>query len=268
MSKNGLLAPTATYGALSKSYYLSEGVPIVAPTVVSPMTIVPADESSSGALIAVSGLNAGSPGPYTNAIRLVPGASLDGPSAAGLTIRSGATGTIVEVGANTNAPNHLYIAGAGGVSEVYDQKYNPVIKGTPVASVTGALPGTWGVGLFQYTPDVSGAYMLQVNLNFTSAQAAVRPTAGFIEWTLTTAGGEVQYVSNTLASTVIEQANLINVVNGVAGAIADPLDYTFSDMCILTAGVPVSFNLFAALVNELGKSWQASLVQARLIKMC
>jgi hypothetical protein len=110
--------------------------------------------------------------------------------------------------------------------------------------------------------------MLQVNLNFTSADALVRPTAGFIEWTLTNGAGEVQYVSNTLSSSVIQVASLINVVNGVAGAIADPVDYTFSDMCVLTAGTQVSFNLFAGLVNEVGKSWQASLVQARLIKMC
>lgn len=272
-NKNGLLAPTATHGALSPSYYLSRYEPIVAPTLVAPVNLQSGGEEGTLAVpaeIFVPGPDHAVPA-YAGAVRISPGSNEDAPSgAAGVVIRatgvSGEVATVMEVGTDGEGPNQLLIAGANGLSSVYDEKYNPVIKGTPVAQVVGALPGTWGVGLFSYTPDVSGAYMLQVNLNFTSAQAIAKPAAGFIEWTLTTEDGEVQYVSNTLASTVIEAASLITNVNGAAGGIADPVDYSFTDMCILTAGVPVAFNLFAGVAGA--GAWAASLVQARLIKMC
>lgn len=266
-NKNGLCAPEA-YAAPNRPYYASSQ--LRSPTLVSPITLQASAVEGPLAVpaeIYVDGTNTISPS-YVGAVNIVPGGNAASATpGAGITVRTAAgPSTIVEIGANAQGPNLLYVAGASGVSQVYDEKYNPAIKGTPVASVSGALPGTWGVGLFSYTPDVSGAYMLQVNLNFTSAQALAKPAAGFIEWTLTTAGGEVQYVSNTLASTVIEAASLITNVNGVAGGIADPVDYSFSDMCVLTAGVPVAFNLFAGVAGA--GAWAASLVQARLIKMC
>lgn len=264
---SGLIASQRTRAGVNdnSTYYILKGQPIDAPVLVNPVEIR-ATDGSTDAVLFVDGASAGV---YQGAINIQPGAN--GVSATpgdGITIRTGAgPSTIVEVGANAQSNNLLYIAGASGVSQVYDVKYNPAIKATPVASFTGSIPANTGPGLFTYTPDVSGAYMLQVNFNVENADSI--PINGAIEWVLNVGGGEVQYCSNTLKSTSISKASDFDEVNGSPGVLAPPMDYSFSNMAILTAGQEVSFYLATAR-NSLagGGAWAVSNYQVRLIKMC
>ena len=262
-NKNGLLAPTATHGALSPSYYLSRNEPIITPTLVAPIAVESFDREAT-AQIAVTGFTAGAPATYTGAISLNPGSSSVGSAPAGITVRAINNGCAVDIGADGYGANTLYISGPSGSSQVYDQKYNQVIKSTAVAFRSSSLPDTTG---FTYTPDVSGAYMLQVDINIRNAD--VIPTVGFIEWVLTDAAGEIQFSANTVNGTSLIKVLGMNDINGVAGGISEPTDFTTSDLCFLQAGVPVTFSIFTAR-NSLGGGgqWAINNYQARLIKMC
>lgn len=148
-SKNGLLAPQATYGALSESYYLSKDAPIIAPTLVSPITLQSGGAEGTLAVpaeIFVPGPDHASPA-YAGAVRISPGANVDAPNgAAGVVIRAvegtvaGTAATVMEIGTNGESPNQLLIAGADGLSQVYDELYNqPVALQAITLSATNPL---------------------------------------------------------------------------------------------------------------------------------
>jgi hypothetical protein len=265
-STNGLIAEQAS-SRPGVPYYLSKDEPLLNPSLISPVQLLSADLETAAA-IECRGYTAGEPTPYSGAIKLLPGASSVGAAAEGLTIRSVGGGTQVEVGTDGEAPNVIAIAGASGLAQVYDEIYNPVIKGTQVAGSSSALPVPAGpIGAFTFTPTVTGAYMLQVNINVRNAD--VIPVDGIIEWTLTTTAGEVQYVSNTIKSTSMSKASDFNEVDGVAGALSEPIDYCFSDLCILTAGTQVAFNIFTARASAAGGlPWAIQNYQARLVQCC
>jgi hypothetical protein len=264
-SQLGLISPKNTHSNVSNALYAkSVDGKLTYPTLVAPVSIQPADESTTANIY----MRGASETVYRGAITLAPGAnsSIPASQANGITIRTGAgPSTIVEVGNNAQGPNLLYIAGSSGVSEVYNEKYNPVIDTTAVASSTGSLPTPDGFG-FTYTPTKTGAYMLQVNINVRNADTI--PTLGFIEWVLSD-GAEVQYASNTISSVSLIKVAGMNDINGVPGGIAEPTDFTSSNLCFLTAGVEVSFNITTAR-NSLGGGgqWAIQNYDARLIQMC
>jgi hypothetical protein len=257
-NRNGLLAPQATHGTPQESYYLRKGEPIVEPLVIE------AQDNSTQAVLYVDPAAAGA---YMGALNLTPGGNaISGTAAAGITIRTG-TGarTIAEVGTNSVANNLLYIAGTSGVGQVYDEVYNQPINTTAVASSTGSLPTAGGFG-FNYTPDRTGAYMLQVNINVRNADGI--PLDGFIEWVLSD-GAEVQYASSTINSNQMIKVVGMNEINGVAGGIAEPTDFSISNLCFLTAGVPVLFSITTARNSTVGGvAWAIQNYDARLIQMC
>jgi hypothetical protein len=271
-----ILPPSSTYsgGGSTDNLYLRAGRPAVLPsgsTLTSVVNLKAADGSTTAQLF-VDGADSVA---YQGAVALVPGANGTAGSTQGLGVairtiagsNAGTAATSVDIGADAQGPNHLYIAGLQGTSEVYNPVYNPVIKGTQVAGIVGAIPANTGPGLFQYTPTVTGAYMLQVNFNIANTDQL--PGDGIIEWTLNVGGGEVQYCSNTIKSTSISRAGDFNFVNGVAGTLAPPVDYSFSNMAILTAGQQVSFYLSAAFASAGGGlPWAIANYQVRLIQMC
>jgi len=266
--RNGLMCPEA-YANPETPYYLDDAAETVIqePVLVAPITIR-SNDLQANAILSCRGFTGGVPAPYTGAIKLIPGSSSVGTAAEGLTVRSVGGGTQVEVGTDGETPNVLAIAGASGLGQVYDQKYNQVIKGTQVAGSTSALPVPAGpIGVFTFTPTVAGAYMLQVNINVRNTDSV--PIDGIIEWTLTTTAGEVQYVSNTIKSTSMSKASDFNEVDGVPGALSEPIDYCFSDLCILAAGTQVSFNIFTARASAAGGlPWAIANYQARLVQCC
>lgn len=266
-NKNGLLCPLPTHGNPQISYYLQKGEPIPTDTTIVAPIILASEDGVANAFIGKQGLEAGVPGPYTGSISLDPGSSSAGLAPGGVNIRSIANGVAVEVGVNASTANHLYIAGPSGISEVYDYEYNPPILPTPVAGITGSIPANTGPGLFTFTPTRTGAYMLQVNINVQNTDSI--PIDGSIEWVLNVGGGEVQYVSNTIKSTSMTKANSYNEINGLPGVLAPPMDFTFTDMAILTAGQQVSFYLACARNSAAGGgAWAIANYQVRLIQMC
>ena len=266
-STNGLMG-AAAFRKVGVPYYLDNTpeVTLTEPILVAPITIKSSDLEAQGTL-SCRGFTGGLPAPYTGAIKLIPGSSSVGAAAEGLTIRSVGGGTQVEVGTDAETPNVLAIAGASGLSQVYDEKYNPVINGTAVAAVAGALPGTLATRTFVYTPDKTGAYMLQVNVNIRNADSI--PLDGFLEWVLSAAGSEVQFASNTLNSNALIKVLGMDEINGAPGGTAEPTDFTTSDLCFLTAGVPVTFSIITARNSTVGGlSWAIQNYDARLIQMC
>jgi hypothetical protein len=189
-SDNGLMG-AAAYRKPGVPYYLTQGAEIVAPTIRAPIQLKSADEGGE-AILTCGGLSAGVPGPYTGSISLQPGPSSSGTAKAGLTVRSGTVGTIVEIGANAEGPNSLFIAGASGVSQVYDETYNqpvslqPITKTTTNPNLTPANPeeilrsGQAGVAaaiaapgtIFNvFTVPRTGAYMVQTQISIGNAGA-------------------------------------------------------------------------------------------------
>ena len=260
---NGLIPCGATNSNVANSYFLKKGEPIPEPTLIAPVALESADGEGTTELV-VRGFVGGVATPYTGGITINPGASSLAPAPAGLNIHAGASGVEIEVG--TDGPgivNTLKIAGANGLSEVNDPIYNPQRNNTVVATYSGTIPANVGPGLWTFTPTVSGAYMLQVNINV--ANADVIPANGIIEWVLNVGGGEVQYCSNTLKSISIAKASDFVGLD-------QPMDYSFSNLATLTAGQAVSFALYTAIATG-SLAWNIGVAgvsgyQVRLIKMC
>jgi hypothetical protein len=132
---NGLMLPQA-FSAPNTPYYLDAAEPVItAPTLVSPIKLAADPDNGSLAedgVIFVDGTNAGG---YTGAINIVPGVNetVADEAGAGITIRTtagagGTAATTVEIGTDTQGPNYLYVAGALGVSEVYNPLYNAAVS--------------------------------------------------------------------------------------------------------------------------------------------
>lgn len=137
-SDNGLIGSSA-YRKPGVPYYLEDGGEAVLrqPTLVAPITLESFDEQAQASL-SVSGFEAGAPYPYTGAVRISPGGSSLGPTSDGITVRSVAGGAQVEIGTDSQTVNNLMIAGAQGLSRVYDETYNqPVsLQGLTITNVS------------------------------------------------------------------------------------------------------------------------------------
>jgi hypothetical protein len=280
MSGTGLIPARETMSNVKDERFLQVGQPIVAPTLVEPVVIQAQDKSTSG-IIYVDPLASGT---YQGAITLNPGVnSTSTTRGAGITVRTGAgPSTIIDVGTNTQANNILNISGTSGSSQVYDGKYNPVIKTTAIFDVDFALnTATPGTSLFTqaFTITTPGAYMLQIDINYSNTDTvpgflnpviptsgpspgAVATPLGALEWTITTP--EVQYMSSTIHANSFIYANQLSA--------SDPMDYTISNMGFLTAG-SYSFNIFAlkpnpAVVPTAIGEWKLDTIKARVVQMC
>jgi hypothetical protein len=274
--------------------YLIKGQPLPSGTgLTNPVPIKSTDGSTNATLYVIGAEDA----VYQGAINIEPGANATVPGGVGegITIRTiagtaaGTVATAVDIGANAQGANHLYISGLSGSSEVYDEVYNPAIKSAAIVNVetslNSAAPAT-AQRQFTFTAPKTGAYMLQVDINYFNINTT--PTisvpvfsgvdqvglfnepGGAIEWTLTTlppqAAGEVPFMSSTIAATsLIKQAQLLSV--------AEPMDFTVSNMGFLTAGSDYNINLYAIKPNPavspaVAGDWNLSDIRVRLIQMC
>lgn len=294
------LLPTSSTcygGEPSAAYYLRKGDPLAPGTVLTNPVPIRATDGSSTATIYVNSL---SPNPvYQGAINIEPGANAGVPGGVGdgITIRTtpgtagqgGGVATTVEIGANAQGPNRLYIAGLQGVGEVYDEVYNTPIKQTAIVNeqttLNSAAPAT-ATRQFTFEAPKTGAYMLQIDINFFNVDTTpvisvpvfngvdqvglFNQPGGAIEWTLTTlppqAPGEVQFMSSTIpAAALIKQAQL--------SAVAEPMDFTISNVGFLLGGGQYNINLYAIKPNPavspaVAGDWNLSDVRVRLIQMC
>jgi hypothetical protein len=174
---NGLMLPQA-FSAPNTPYYVDASEPVItAPTLVSVITLqgnVAEGPLDVPAQIDVPGADHATPA-YVGAIKLQPGGNVASPDgAAGVVIRAadpvgaGEAATIMEVGTDAEGPNQLFIAGALGLSEVYDELYNqPVALQTItiVASDPDTTP-TGGAEIFRCTQTAvaqAGAGTVQFN---------------------------------------------------------------------------------------------------------
>jgi hypothetical protein len=280
---SGLIASQRTRAGVNdnSTYYVLKGEAINAPVLVNPVEIRATDDSTNATLF-VSGASSGA---YQGAINIEPGAN--GVSATpgdGITIRTGAgPSTIVDVGANSQANNYLFISGTSGSSQVNDGIYNPTIKSSAIFDQTltfnSSVPGT-STRQIPFTITRAGAYMLQVDINFANADStpevlipvvspvnpaltvgAFSQAGGALEWTITTP--EVQYMSSTITATSLIKASALN-------SVADPMDFTISNMGFFNAGA-YTFNMYAlkplAGPNVSG-DWILSGVKVRIVQMC
>lgn len=193
-SKNGLISEQAS-SRPGLPYYVSKDEPLLNPSLISPVQLLSADLEAQAEIVC-RGLNAGVPSPYTGAIKLLPGASSVGAAAEGLTVRSVGGGTQVEVGTDGETPNVLAIAGASGLSQVYDEIYNQPVALQPITlSATNPLcaPIPANVGeIFRCTQagvaasaaaaigtnfqvPKSGWYALQIEMSLGNAPAPAAP---------------------------------------------------------------------------------------------
>lgn len=116
MSVRQILDPSGKIAASYLPAFIQND--LAAPVVIQPE----APATSGNAAIYVPGDTAS---PLGGSITLVPGSRTGAPAPdGGLTINAQPTGVQVYVGANAQATNLLQIAGASGLSQVYDQTYN------------------------------------------------------------------------------------------------------------------------------------------------
>ena len=292
---NGLICPEA-YSNPVTSYYADADTAIVAPTLVSVVKVDSVDRQGE-ATLRVSGLQAGVPYEYTGALNLSPGASSLGPASDGLTLRSVAGGVNVEVGTNSQTVTTLSIAGASGLSQVYDETYNqPValqaitmVSQTPLcvrdpantseifrcaqAAVAAADAGAGQTNRF--TVPKSGFYALQMELSLFNAPA---PAAVDINVPAIVAGGIDVYGS--LGFTVSNGVVVIPYGSheSVGGELfssdclvqGSGVNKIHTAMYLLAAGTTYSFTMAAARPAG-STAWNIGTngtIKAELIAMC
>jgi hypothetical protein len=149
----------------------------------------------------------GAAGPYLGAITFSTGEAGVIDAADAMTMRPTATGVAVEIGTNSQPINTLSIAGAEGLSEVYDAVYNPAVSlkaltltdtnplCAPTVGNTGELfrceqagvlaSATAAIGTNFEVP-VTGWYSLQIEMKLQNAPA---PAATDINVPITAVGG-------------------------------------------------------------------------------
>ena len=199
-NKNGLIGAQA-FRNPSKPFYADSdaGAVLDQPTLVSTIALRSADASSTG-YMTVGGAASGA---YQGAVSIQAGDNSVSPgNQVCLTMRGSATGTIVEVGDNAQTNNLLYIAGAEGVAQVYDEKYNqPVALQTItiVASDPDCTP-TGGAEVFrcgQAAVAQAGAGTIQFN------RIQVPKTGAYVMQSQVTMGNNVGANTVVLPSTVV-----------------------------------------------------------------
>lgn len=117
--------------------YLIKGQQIPSGTALTNPVPIKSTDATTTATLFVSGAAAGA---YQGAINVQPGANaaIAGGVGDGITVRTiagtaaGTVATTVEIGANAQGANHLYIAGLSGVGEVYDEVYNQPVALQPI----------------------------------------------------------------------------------------------------------------------------------------
>jgi len=160
-----LIPPTPTHygGGSDDTYYVKKGAS--GQTLASAVNIQSADASTT-ASITVTGNSVPT---YKGAISLNSGANASGTSQVVLTGRTTGANTMnLEVGDNDQI-NNLLIAGASGVSQVFDEKYNPVdaITGTPVVQTvtpTGFSPNFGNIRPLFYDVTTNKIVVTQTSL--------------------------------------------------------------------------------------------------------
>jgi hypothetical protein len=135
---SGLIASQRTRSGIpdNSTYYILKGQAIDQPALVAPISLLPENKSTT-ANILVEGAN----GAYKGALTFNPGANSTIPAVQpdGLTLRAVAGGVQVEVGTDGQAVNNLKIAGADGLSSVYDELYNQPV-GLRAITMTATTP--------------------------------------------------------------------------------------------------------------------------------
>jgi hypothetical protein len=159
---SGLIGPPA-YANFQTPYYLTKSDKLTN-DLVSPVNILSADLSSSANIIVNS-----TPANYKGSITLETGANTLGPPMVGMTLRtSGASGATVEIGDNAQT-NTLLIAGASGLSQVFDEIYNPVDAITPnpqtqIITPTGFSPNFGNIRPIFYDATTNKIVVAQTSL--------------------------------------------------------------------------------------------------------
>lgn len=129
---SGLIGPPA-YANFRTPYYLSKTDKLTN-DLISPVEIFTSDLSNSAEIVVNS-----SPANYNGSITLITGENVNGPPMVGMTLRtSGENEATIEVGDNVQ-DNKLMIAGASGLSQVFDAVYNPP-TGVQVVNILGPDP--------------------------------------------------------------------------------------------------------------------------------
>jgi hypothetical protein len=295
-NRNGLLAPTATHGALSPSYYLTKA-DLIAPTLVSAVDIESADRTAS-AQISVVGLE-GTPAAltvYSGSIGLRPGTSSLGAAPAGVNIRSIENGVAVEVGTDgVGIVNTLGVAGADGVAQVYDEIYNQPVQLQPItvtsksatniadpanpseifrcvqAGVAASVPAA--IGCVVQVPR-TGFYMVAIEIALANAPA---PAAISITTPIDNVSGfnigetlQFSFTGPGSATTVTPYGNLDVGANELAQSqnlvANDGVTRQYTFMQLFNAGTTYRFLFKASSPNwNIGAAGQ---IKAELIAMC
>jgi membrane-associated protease RseP (regulator of RpoE activity) len=285
---NGLICPEA-YSNPQTSYYADADTAIIAPTLVSPITLEAADRTSA-AFLTVGGA---AEGVYQGAVSIQSGANgVQADTQVAITARSAAAGAIVEIGDNAQASNLLYIAGAQGVAQVYDEKYNQPVSLQPITlSATSPLaqPIVGNVGeIFRcsqagvaasavnaigtnFQVPRTGWYCLQIEMKL---QNAVAPAAPDINVPIVAAGGID--IGQTLSwaviqGSVVEPYGLLETVAQEFAA-ADILVQggnvvrQYVSQHLLAAGTTYTFTLKSS--SALWNIGSGGVLKAELIAMC
>lgn len=303
MSINGLLLPQATHAQMDKSYYaLANGGTLTNTTLVSPTILQ--GTPSEGALavparITVPGEGHADP-EYVGSIALRPGGNLISPTGAnGVVIRagdpevSGDSATIVEIGTNSEGPNLLFIAGALGVGQVYDEVYNQPVQLQPITltnvsptnivdiSNNGEIFRCVQAGVAQSAVEAIGAtfavprtgfYQVAIEVKMSNS---VAPTPVSIELAISVAPGGFD-IASTLTFNVFENA----VVNPYGLLDVSTQDFATAQIVVQGDG-PVRQYSFMQLLEE-GGNYRFTLrssnplinigatgqIKAELIAMC
>lgn len=285
-------------GEPSASYYLRSGDALAPGTVLTNPVPIKSTDGSTTANIFVSGAAAGA---YQGAINIQPGANAGVPGGVGdgVTIRTTAgpgpvpnVATTVEIGANAQSPNHLYIAGSQGVGEVYDEVYNQPVSLQPITQVqtapllTPANPeevlrcgqpaiaaaiANPGSQFNIFTVPRSGAYMIQTEIAVGN-QGVVPPQTVVIPSTIV--GGVPIWESISLSFAVqggssVPYASFEAIGGDFYGDQAFTsqsfITKTFTSLAILAAGVNYVVVLNAGAGWNIGSSGQ---IKTQLIAMC
>jgi hypothetical protein len=287
---SGLIASQRTRSGIpdNSTYYILKGQAIDHPALVAPIDLLP-DNKSTTANILVEGAN----GAYKGALTFNPGANSTIPAVQpdGLTLRAVAGGVQVEVGTDGQAVNNLKIAGADGLSSVYDELYNQPVSLSPITQVQtaplltpdndeevlrcvqagiAAAIATPGSQFNIFSVPKTGAYMIQTEVaigNATSTNTVVIPSTvvgGVPIWKSISLGFQVQGTVQAIpyASFEILGGDFYGEQAFAANGL---ITKTFTSVAFLTAGINYAVTLNCDAGWNIGSGGQ---IKTELITMC
>lgn len=296
-NKSGLTIPAA-YAAPGKPFYLGQPfTSLTEPTLVAPITLQAANADGTllePAHIYVAGEN-NVDAAYVGAVIIQPGGNdASAVPGNGITVRTGAgPSTIVEIGTDAEDNNLLYIAGADGVGQVYDEKYNPAValrdvvlsNVSPTNVVVTANPGeifrctqagvlasaTAAIGANVVVPR-SGFYQVAIEVKMANAAA---PAPVDVQLAVGVAPGGFNIGSTlTFAMTTgvvvnpyaVMDVNTLEFACDQVAIVNDGPVRQYSFMQLLEAGTTYTFTLKSS--NALINIGSAGQIKAELIAMC